>query len=187
MSREFVTLSQSCCEICFRDTTKIDQTHSLHRDKLMWHACAEQGVGLFGNVFGEDCDVPGMAIVRLADHGSLVGFDSSSVRVWDSHVDGGRYTDLALGLGYYPADAATTVAASDKISDSILAISDVGVRIYSVDFSSGDIVVTWSIDAPEAQGTDSTSPTNGLTASPSTLAPTGVASFIVSDIESASV
>ena len=131
-----------------------------------------------------------MAIMRLAYPGSLVGFDSTRSKIWDSHVDSGRYTDLALSLfaaagggggdggGGSSGSATTTTAPSaGKINNSTLEISDRGVRIYGVG-EDGGVVVTWRIDAPggapEEEDESAAAPTAGTT----TTSPTTAVSFL---------
>lgn len=140
-----------------------------------------------------------MAIMRLAYPGSLVGFDSTRSKIWDSHVDYGRYTDLALSLFAAAAGGggggggsttgttataittATTAPSAGKVDNSTLEISDSGVRIYGTG-EDGVVVVTWRIVAPGAEPGEedgsSGTPTAGPTAGTTTTSPTtAVSSF----------
>jgi len=110
-------------------------------DELIWSATPQPPETSACIVFGS-CFVP-IHYFRLQGAGALVAYDDSRSKVYDSHRDGGDYSDYAISELGLPEDGVNAV--SEKRSGSTLELNDSGVFI--VDQEAGN-VVTWKIDAP---------------------------------------
>lgn len=100
-----------------------------------------------------------MEYIRLNAAGSLGGFDVDKTKIWDSHVDGGTYTELALvELGTSSeGSGGDNFVLDDRKNNSTLEVMEEGVVIHDADG-----VATWMIRAPlmEEAADSSTSSTS---------------------------
>jgi hypothetical protein len=95
-----------------------------------------------------------MEYIRLNAAGSLGGFDVDKIKIWDSHNDGGTYTELALvelglssevtgGGDGTTSGSDTTFVLDERRYNSTLEVTEEGVFIQD-----GEGVKTWMISAP---------------------------------------
>lgn len=85
-----------------------------------------------------------MEYIRLNAAGMLLGFDVDKTKIWDSHSDGGTYTEMALvELGGGTTTTTMQNFVLDERRNSTLEMTEEGVFIHDPDG-----VVTWKIDAP---------------------------------------
>ncbi len=122
----------------------------LYSDALFWYATPPTSQ-TSACLFGGSCAPPAMEYIRLNAAGSLGGFDIDKIKIWDSHSDGGTYTESALadlglsseGTGGDGTSGSNTVVLDERRYNSTLEVTEEGVFIQDADG-----VKTWMVSAP---------------------------------------